>query len=30
VDCALRADAVFIAPGRAPLHVENIAPLDLG
>ncbi|HXY59045.1 MAG TPA: YraN family protein [Methylocystis sp.] len=28
--CALRVDAVFVAPRRLPLHVENIAPLDFG
>jgi putative endonuclease len=28
--CVLRADAVFIARGRLPQHVENIAELDVG
>ncbi len=28
VDCTLRADAIFIAPGRLPRHVENAFSLE--
>ena len=30
INCTLRADAIFIAPGAMPLHVENAFELTLG
>jgi putative endonuclease len=30
VSGTLRADAIFVAPGRLPQHIENVMTLDIG